>query len=96
MLSMWLFLQSKRDKLQAFKITLLRWRYFEFWPWWLFYIPVFMSILDLISEGNGTILKSRHIRTPLYSLTKAYQSLFHQWYVAFDIGALNEENGTQR
>jgi hypothetical protein len=48
-----------------------------------------------ILELNGVSAESTHIYDPAVSLVEAYRTLFCQWKVAFEIGALNRQSGHQ-
>jgi len=46
-----------------------------------------------IVELNGVTSEATNIYDPRYSLTDAYQILFRQWRIAFEIGAKNRRRG---
>ena len=46
-----------------------------------------------IIELNGVTSESTNIYDPRYSLIDAFRILFHQWKLAFEIGAANVRNG---
>jgi hypothetical protein len=47
-----------------------------------------------IIELNGVTAEATHIYDPKNSLATAYNVLFQQWRLAFEIGAENRERGT--
>ena len=48
-----------------------------------------------IVELNGVTSEATHIYDPKLSLWQAYQVLFQQWRIAFEIGARNRAAGTK-
>ncbi|NNG01050.1 MAG: alpha/beta fold hydrolase [Desulfobacteraceae bacterium] len=48
-----------------------------------------------ILELNGVTAEATHIYDPKNSIFAAYQMLFKQWRIAFDIGAINALNGAK-
>lgn len=46
-----------------------------------------------ILELNGVTSEATHIYDPRHSVWVAYRTLFEQWRIAFDIGAMNRERG---
>jgi membrane protein DedA with SNARE-associated domain len=48
-----------------------------------------------VLELNGVSAEATHIYDPAVSLLEAYRALFHQWRIAFEIGAQNRRLGYQ-
>jgi len=48
-----------------------------------------------VIELNGVSAEATHIYDPAISLLGAYRSLFRQWHLAFEIGAMNRDAGAQ-
>jgi membrane protein DedA with SNARE-associated domain len=48
-----------------------------------------------ILELNGVTAEATHIYDPSVSLLEAYRVLFRQWRIAFEIGAINSQQGHQ-
>ncbi len=48
-----------------------------------------------VLELNGVTSEATHIYDPQYGLGNAYRVLFEQWRIAFEIGHINRQNGTQ-
>jgi len=48
-----------------------------------------------IIELNGVTSEATHIYDPQYGLGTAYRTLFRQWKMAFEIGALNRRRGVR-
>jgi hypothetical protein len=46
-----------------------------------------------VIELNGVSAEATHIYDPAVSLLEAYRVLFHQWRLAFEIGAMNQKRG---
>jgi len=46
-----------------------------------------------ILELNGVSAEATHIYDPSVTLLEAYRALFHQWRIAFEIGARNRQLG---
>jgi len=46
-----------------------------------------------VIELNGVTSEATHIYDPKLSLLEAYRVLFAQWRIAFEIGAINRQNG---
>ena len=50
-----------------------------------------LSVLEL----NGVSAEATHIYDPSVSLLGAYRTLFRQWKIAFEIGAVNRARGVR-
>jgi membrane protein DedA with SNARE-associated domain len=48
-----------------------------------------------VLELNGVSAEPTHIYDPSVTLRDAYRALFHQWRIAFEIGAINRQQGHQ-
>jgi membrane protein DedA with SNARE-associated domain len=48
-----------------------------------------------VLELNGVSAEPTHIYDPSVTLQEAYRALFHQWRIAFEIGAMNRQQGHQ-
>jgi len=48
-----------------------------------------------VIELNGVTSEATHIYEPGASLWGAYRTLAKQWQMAFEIGAINQKNGTE-
>jgi hypothetical protein len=46
-----------------------------------------------VLELNGVSAEPTHIYDPSVTLQNAYRALFHQWRIAFEIGAINRQQG---
>ena len=58
-------------------------------------IEAFQSGQFTVIELNGVSAEATHIYDPAVSLREAYRSLYAQWRIAFEIGALNRNKGAQ-
>jgi hypothetical protein len=48
-----------------------------------------------VLELNGVSAEATHIYDPSVTLLEAYRVLCHQWRIAFEIGAINRQQGHQ-
>jgi len=48
-----------------------------------------------VLELNGVSSEPTHIYDPSVTISEAYRAMFHQWRVAFEIGAMNRSGGSE-
>jgi membrane protein DedA with SNARE-associated domain len=58
-------------------------------------VEQFQRGLFEVLELNGVSAEPTHIYDPSVTLQEAYRALFHQWRIAFEIGAINRQQGHQ-